>query len=101
MLALRQSIHVLRPALTWQAYCEFGERTGFAVDADRPTMLLGYNIVADRQSEPGTFPGRLGRKERLEQLVPDLGRDTDPIVAHPYFDGLAALSGRDCQNRPV
>jgi hypothetical protein len=40
---------------------EFGEFPHPAVDLDRATMLLGDNAIADREAEPSTFAGGLGR----------------------------------------
>ena len=53
-----------------QADRELGEFADLAVDLDRAAMLLGDDVIADREAEPGAFAGRLGREERLEQLVP-------------------------------
>src|SRR6516165_8654280 len=50
----------------WQADCELGELAKRAVDGDRAAVLLGDNVIADRQPEAGAFPGRLGGEERLE-----------------------------------
>src|SRR5205085_898335 len=85
--------------LARQTYREFGERAGFAVDLDRAAMLLGDDVVADRQTESCPFAGRLGREEWLEQLVANVRRDAGPVVAHPYFDSLAEIARRDRQYR--
>ena len=37
-----------------------------AIALDRAAMLLGHDVVADRESEAGPFPGWLGGEERLE-----------------------------------
>ena len=50
---------------------------------------------------PGAFAGRLGREERLKQLVPDFGRDAGAVVAHPDFDRLAQIAGRHLEGRPI
>ena len=71
-----------------------------AVDLDRAAMLLGDDVVADREAEPGALAGRLGREERLEQLVPDLGRDAGAVVAHPDLDRLAEIARRHLERRP-
>src|SRR6516225_9293634 len=84
-----------------QPHGELGEVTDFAIDRDGAAVLLSYDLVADRQSKPGAFASRLGREERLEQLVPVFRRNTDAIVTHPDFDGLAELAGRDLQCRAV
>jgi hypothetical protein len=49
-----------------QPHRELSEVADFAVDRDGATMLLGHDLVADRQPKPGAFTGRLGREERLE-----------------------------------
>jgi hypothetical protein len=46
-------------------------------------MLLGHDVVADREPEAGAFPGRLGREERLEQFVFNLGRNPDAVAKFP------------------
>jgi hypothetical protein len=57
-------------------FCKFADS---AVDGNRAAVLLGDDVVADRKPEPGAFAGGLGGEERLEQLVPELGRDADAI----------------------
>ena len=79
---------------------EFGEFTDPAVDDDRSAMLLGDDVPADRQAEPGALAGRLGREEWLQQLFPELGRDAGAVVAHTDFDLIAEIPGRDLQHRP-
>src|SRR5262249_56182276 len=82
-----------------QPYRELGEVARFAVDCDGAAMLLGYDLVADRQAKSRTFAGRLGRKEGLEQFLPILRRNTDPIVTYPNLDTFAELAGCDLQRR--
>src|SRR5215831_3855610 len=84
-----------------QPYRELGEVTDFAIDRDGAAVLLGYDLVADRQSKPGALAGRLGREERLEQLVPVFQGNTDAIVTHPDLDAFAEFAGRDLQCRAV
>src|SRR5215472_2067628 len=62
-------------------------------------MLLRDDVVADREPETSPFAGRLGREERLEQLVPDFGRYTGAVVADADFDRLAEIAGRRLQHR--
>src|ERR1700675_2267779 len=76
-----------------QSHRELGEVTDFAIERDGTTVLLRYDLVADRQSKPGALAGRLGREERLEQLVPVFRRNTDAIVTHPDLDAFAELAG--------
>src|SRR6516164_8487477 len=84
-----------------QPQCELGEVTEFAIDRDGAAVLLGYDLVADRQSKSGALAGRLGREERLEQLVPVFRGNADTIVAHPDLDAVAERAGRDLQCRAV
>src|SRR6516164_2054853 len=84
-----------------QPHRELGEVTDFAIDRDGAAVLLRYDLVADRQPEPGALAGRLGREERLEQLVPVFQGNTDAVVTHPDFDAFAELAGRDLQCRAV
>src|SRR6516225_8173790 len=90
-----------RMSASRQPYREFGEVTDFAIDRDGAAMLLGYDVVTYRQSKPGALAGRLGREERLEQLVPVFRRNADTIVTHPDLDAFAELAGRDLQCRAV
>src|SRR5205823_14162379 len=80
--------------VAWQAHGEFGVRTGLALHRDRAAMLLGHDVVADRQAKPGTLAGWLGGEERLEQLVPDLRRNAGAVVAHLDLYRLAEIAGR-------
>src|ERR1700693_5311499 len=63
-----------------------------AVDLDRAAVLLGHDVVADREAEAGALAGRLGGKERLEQPVLDLGRNADAIVPRANLDDIAEVS---------
>ena len=49
-----------------QPHRELGEVADFAIDRDGAAVLLGYDLVADRQPKPGALAGWLGREERLE-----------------------------------
>ena len=62
-------------------------------------MLLGHDVVADREPEAGPLAGRLGREERLKQLVLDLGRNADAVVADADLDCIAEISRRHLQSR--
>src|SRR6516162_11958132 len=76
---------------------ELGEVTDFAGDRDRAPVLLGYDLVAYRQAKPRALTRRLGREERLEQLLPVFRRNADAVVAHPDLDTFAELAGRNSQ----
>src|SRR5215471_17233467 len=84
-----------------QPYRELGEVTDFAVDRDGAAVLLGYDLVADRQPKPSALASRLGREERLEQLIPVFRRNTDAIVTYPDLDAFAELAGCHLQSRPI
>ena len=62
-------------------------------------MLLGHDVVADREPEAGPLAGRLGREEWLKQLVLDLGRNADAVVADADLDRFAEISRRHLQGR--
>src|SRR6516162_4871997 len=84
-----------------QPHRELGEVADFAIDRDGAAVLLRYDLVADRQPKPGALAGRLGREERLEQLVPVFQGNTDAVVTHPDLDAFAELAGRDLQGWAV
>jgi hypothetical protein len=60
-------------------------------------VLLRYDLVADGKAKPRALAGRLGREERLEQLLPVLWRNTDAIVTYPDFNDFAELAGCDLE----
>ena|ERR1044071_4589482 len=45
---------------------EFSELADLAVDLDGATVLLGYDVVADRQPQTGPFASGFGREKRLK-----------------------------------
>src|SRR5262249_7662556 len=47
------------------------------------------------------FAGRLGREERLKQLVPDLWGNAGAVVTHADFDRLAEIAGRHPESRAI
>ena len=72
-------------------------------------MLLGHNIVADREAEAGAFASRFGGEERLKELVLDLGRNwasTDSLprilakVSSSKRQRTLSLRGGDCSSCP-
>src|SRR5215216_5484300 len=79
---------------------ELGIFARLALDRDRAAVLLGDDVVADRQTQPRTLAGRLRREEGLEQSVLDLGRDADAVIVHPHLDGPAEVARRHLQGRP-
>src|SRR3954465_10423667 len=85
--------------LSRQADRELCVGTRLTIDLDAATVLLRDNVVTDRQPQTRALAGRLCREEGLEQLVPDLGRDTGAVVAHRDLDQIAAIAGRHGQGR--
>src|SRR5580704_6710033 len=80
--------------VAWQADGELGERPRLAFDRDRAAMLLGDDVVADRETQARALAGGLGGEERLEQLVLDLGRDAGAVVAHPHLERVSVFARR-------
>src|SRR5215471_2568761 len=78
---------------------EFGECASLGVDLDRAAMLLGDDVVADRETEASALSRRFRREERLKKPVAVFGRDASAIVAHPDLDGLAEITRRDFEAR--
>jgi len=78
-----------------QADRELGECASLAVDCDRAAMLLGDDVVADREAEAGALSRRFRREERLKETVAGFERDAGAIVAHPDLDGLVEIARRD------
>src|SRR6476620_6029663 len=70
-----------------------------AFHRDRSAMLLRDDVVGDRQAEAGALASWLGGEERLEQLIPDVGRNADAVVPHMDFHRLAGITGGDLQRR--
>ena len=57
-------------------------------------MLLDDDVVAQRQAKPRSLADGLGREERIEHLVLDLGRNAGAVVADPDFHAVAQVLGR-------
>jgi hypothetical protein len=57
-------------------------RPTLAIDFNRAAVLLGDNVVADRQAETGALAlaGRFCREERLEQLFAMLRAAAVPLL---------------------
>jgi hypothetical protein len=64
-------------------------------------MLLHNDVVTDGKTEPSSFPGRLGRKERVEQLFLNPMRNTGAIVAYADFDPVTEIFGSSRDHRRV
>ena len=90
----RSCLRNCRPMRARQSNGELGELADPAIDGDGAAVLLRHDVIADREAKAGAFAGRLGRKERLEELVLDLSSNSDAVVAHPHLDHIAEVSGR-------
>jgi hypothetical protein len=62
-------------------------------------MLLGHDVVADRQAEASAFTGRLCGEEWLKELVFNLGWNAGAVVAYADLDRFAEISRRYPQRR--
>src|SRR5207237_6669618 len=78
---------------------EFSELADPAIDSDRAAVLLGHDVIADRETEPCPLAGRLGGEEGLKQLVLNLGWNADAIVSHLHLDRIGEIPRRHLQNR--
>src|SRR5690348_13896815 len=70
------------PVAPGDSHCELGKLADLALDFDRSSVLLGHDVIADREAETSALPGWLRREERLEQLIFHVGRYADPIIAN-------------------
>ena len=65
-------------------------------------MLLDDDVVTDGQAEPSPFPGRLRRKERVEQLSPSPQAGIPVPLSRILISTLVAEAlGRRSQRRLV
>ena len=64
-------------------------------------MLLDDDVVTDREAKPGSFTGRLGRKERVEDFFLHLRRNAGAVVADPDLHTVAEVFGGRSQGRLV
>src|SRR6185312_7783247 len=78
---------------------ELGKFAGERIDIDRATMLFDDDVVAHRQSQPGAFAGRLGRKERVEHLFLHVRRYARAVVADSDLDMVSATFCRCAHDR--
>ena len=100
MSASASSGHQARPKLlrnnsrTRQDDPDFGELPRLRVDLNRPAMLLDDDVMADGETKPCPFSGRLGREERIEDLFLHLRKDAGAVVAYADFDTVPKVLGR-------
>src|SRR5262245_53038934 len=60
-------------------------------------MLLDYDVVTDREPEPGSFSGGLGCEERVEHLFFYFRWNTGAVIPNPNFHTIAKASCRGHQ----
>src|SRR5262249_20522589 len=60
---------------------------------DRPRMLLDDDVVSDGQAKAGALSSGFCREERVEHLVPYLGRDAGAVIAYPDLYTITKVSG--------
>src|SRR5215813_12461864 len=70
-----------------------------AIDLYCAAMLLGHDVVADREAKASSFAGRLGCEEWLKKLVLDLRGNADAIIADTNFHCISEISRRYLQSR--
>ena len=62
-------------------------------------MLFDNDVMADGKAEPGALSCRLGCKERIENLILHLGRDTGAIITDADFHLVTTVSCCSTQGR--
>ena len=62
-------------------------------------MLLDDDVVTDRQPQPRTLAGGLGREERIEYLFLHLGRNAGAVVADADLHAVAEATCRGGKGR--
>jgi len=72
-----------------QSNRELGELADPAIDGDRAAVLLGHDVVADREAEPSPLAGWLGGEEGLHDLILNMIGDTGAVIGHPYLNKAA------------
>src|SRR3954453_19626665 len=59
-----------------------GGAVGSGVDAQRALVAVDHDPVRGGEPEAGAVPDLLGREERVEYMVADLGGDAGAVVGH-------------------
>src|SRR5215475_615250 len=83
--------------LAWKNDAKFGVFSSGSVDIDRSAVLFDDDVVADREAQPRALARGLGGEERVEHLLPHLGRNAVAIVANPDFDAVTEVFRRSRQ----
>src|SRR6516164_5691481 len=78
---------------------EFGKNAGLSIDINFAAMLFHHDVVAHRQPKPGALAGGLGGEERIEHLLPHLGRNAGAVVPNPDFDTVAEVFRHRAERR--
>ena len=69
-----------RLAVVGQADREFGELAEPAIDLDRAAVLLGDDVMGDRQTEPGAFAGGFCIWRAANLLIRKHGANADLML---------------------
>src|SRR5262249_38978102 len=80
---------------------ELGELVDSTFDRDRSAVLLGHDIVTDRESKAGTFAGRLCGEERRKDLCKHVRWNTYTVVADAHFDLVSEVMRGHPQDRMI
>jgi hypothetical protein len=76
---------------TGQSNSKLGKLADPAAEGDGAAVLLGHDVVTDREAKAGAFPGWPGCEERLKELVLDLGWNADAVVAYLDLNRIAEI----------
>jgi hypothetical protein len=64
-------------------------------------VLLGHDVVTDREAKAGALAGGLGGEERREHLCLHVRRDTHTVVADARLDLIPEVARRHPQDRTI
>jgi hypothetical protein len=80
---------------------DFRELARLRIDLNRSAMLLDDDVVTDGQAKSSPFSGRLGREERIEDLLLHLGWNAGAVVADPDLHAVAEVLYRRNRYRAI
>src|SRR5262249_42604045 len=74
---------------------EHGASPDLGVESERAAVALDDRRAGDRQALAGALAERLGREERLEHALADLGRDPGAAIGDGDLDAVAFAARGD------
>src|SRR5262245_5530237 len=86
------------PVAPGNSHCELRKLADLALDFHCPSVLLRHDLIADRKTEARASARWLGREERLEQLVLNVGGNADQIIPNTEFNCVPKISRPDLQD---